>query len=134
MLTHFPEETFHYAELKARFEQPTLWDAFLHFLTRNEVSVPSELLNRDVTQPIEPSQALQATLIDAYRNNHQVMQLCERLVDFDEGFQEWRYRHMRMVQRTIGSKPGTGGSPGVKYLSTTIEPLFPDLWEIRSAL
>ena len=61
--------------------------------------------------------------------------MCERLVDVDEGLQEWRYRHVKMVQRTIGSKPGTGGSAGAQYLMTTLnQPLFPDLWEIRSQL
>ena len=59
----------------------------------------------------------------------------ERLVDLDEGFAEWRYRHVRMVERTIGVKPGTGGSSGAPYLRTTLgQNLFPDLWEIRSRL
>jgi len=134
MLNHFPEETFHYAKLKQRFESPSLWDAFLHFLSANGADIPQDLLERDVTGAIEASEGLQAGLIDVYRNNHELMQVCERLVDFDEGFQEWRYRHMRMVQRTIGSKPGTGGSPGVAYLSSTIKSLYPDLWAIRSEL
>ena len=56
------------------------------------------------------------------------------MVDFDEGMQEWRYRHVKMVERTIGAKMGTGGSPGASYLMTTLKPLFPDLWEIRSEL
>ena len=62
-------------------------------------------------------------------------ELCERLVDLDEGFAEWRYRHVRMVERTIGVKPGTGGSSGAAYLRTTLgQNLFPDLWEIRARL
>ena len=62
-------------------------------------------------------------------------ELCERLVDLDEGVQEWRYRHVKMVERTIGAKPGTGGSAGAAYLRETIgAPAFPDLWEIRSQL
>jgi tryptophan 2,3-dioxygenase len=61
--------------------------------------------------------------------------LCERLVDLDEGIQEWRYRHVKMVERTIGMKMGTGGSAGAAYLRTTLsKPAFPDLWEIRSQL
>ena len=61
--------------------------------------------------------------------------LFELMTDFDEGFQEWRYRHVKMVERTIGSKPGTGGSSGAEYLATTLnQPLFPDLWAIRSQL
>jgi tryptophan 2,3-dioxygenase len=61
--------------------------------------------------------------------------VAERLVDLDEGMQEWRYRHVKMVERTIGSKPGTGGSSGVSYLRSTLSmPVFPDLWAIRSEL
>lgn len=134
MLNHFPEDDFHRARLQNRYDAPTLWDAFLTFISRNGFDVPVHVLERDITQPIMPSPEVQAVLIQVYHNNHQVMQVCERLLDFDEGLQEWRYRHVKMVQRTIGSKPGTGGSPGVKYLSTTIEPAFPDLWDIRSAL
>lgn len=134
MLKHVPMENTLADRLHARYHAPTLWDAFLVFLTRNGYDVPADLLHRDVTQPIEPSPALQATLIQVYRTDPQVMRVCERLVDLDEGVQEWRYRHVKMVERTIGSKPGTGGSPGVKYLQTTIHPLFPDLWAIRSEL
>jgi tryptophan 2,3-dioxygenase len=61
--------------------------------------------------------------------------VAERLVDVDEGIQEWRYRHVKMVERTIGTKAGTGGSSGVEYLRGTLfRPAFPDLWEIRSRL
>ncbi len=61
--------------------------------------------------------------------------LFELMTDFDEGFQEWRYRHVMMVERTIGTKPGTGGSPGAAFLRSTIfKPVFPDLWAVRSNL
>jgi tryptophan 2,3-dioxygenase len=61
--------------------------------------------------------------------------VCERLVDLDEGLQEWRYRHVKMVERTIGDKAGTGGSSGAAYLRATLfTPLFPDLWAVRSRL
>jgi tryptophan 2,3-dioxygenase len=61
--------------------------------------------------------------------------VCERLLDLDEGLQEWRYRHVKMVERTIGSKAGTGGSSGAQYLKSTLfRPVFPDLWEIRAEL
>ena len=78
---------------------------------------------------------LQSTLIDLYRRDPKHAEMCERLVDLDEGLQEWRYRHVKMVQRTIGAKIGTGGSSGAQYLATTLmTPIFPDLWEIRSRL
>ena len=74
-------------------------------------------------------------LLDVYRADGEAAQVCERFVDLDEGFQEWRYRHVKMVQRTIGEKAGTGGSAGARYLrSTLFAPAFPDLWAVRSEL
>lgn len=134
MLRHFADDEAASALLAERHAAPTLWDAFLHYLSRAGQPVPAELLARDVTRPIEPSPELQAILIAVYREHPEARNLCERLVDMDEGFQEWRYRHLKMVERTIGFKPGTGGSPGAAYLATTMRPLFPDLWAIRSAL
>jgi tryptophan 2,3-dioxygenase len=121
--------------LERRLAEPTVWDAFLRYLARAGHPVPPELLSRDVTRPVEASPALQPVLIDIYRRNALAATLCERMVDLDEGIQEWRYRHVKMVQRTIGAKPGTGGSSGAAYLMTTLNtPLFPDLWEIRAHL
>jgi tryptophan 2,3-dioxygenase len=134
LLKHFPPQTFHHDELDRRYKEPTLWDAFLAYLQANGYAVPTEHLNRDVTQGLSPSPQLQALLIEVYRTDDTVRGVCERLVDLDEGLQEWRYRHVKMVQRTIGMKQGTGGSPGVKYLESTISAIFPDLWAIRSEL
>lgn len=121
--------------LEARWAAPTLWDAFLHYLKREGYAVPDHQLTRDVTAPIEPSPEIQQVLIDLYRKDSRNGELCERLVDLDEGMQEWRYRHVKMVERTIGMKPGTGGSAGAQYLRTTLaKPAFPDLWEIRASL
>src|SRR5262245_1355641 len=123
------------ARLEKRLNAPTLWDAFLRFLVALRYKVPLEALDRDVTQPILETPALHATLIQVYRNDPLASSVCERLVDLDEGLMEWRYRHVKMVQRTIGAKPGTGGSMGAAYLETTLnKPLFPDLWAIRSEL
>jgi tryptophan 2,3-dioxygenase len=124
----------HRDRLTARYAAPTLWDAFLVYLERNGYAVPADQLTRDVSQSLEPSPALQTILIDVYRTNPLVSTLCERLIDLDEGFQEWRYRHVKMVERTIGIKGGTGGSSGAAYLATTIKPFFPDLWAIRADL
>ena len=121
--------------LEARWAAPTLWDAFLAYLKREGYDVPAPQLARDVTAPIEPSPELQQVLIALYRTDAKNSELCERFVDLDEGMQEWRYRHVKMVERTIGMKPGTGGSAGAQYLRTTLaKPSFPDLWEIRASL
>jgi tryptophan 2,3-dioxygenase len=123
------------AALEQRFGKPTLWDAFLLYVSREGYAVPPALLTRDVTARLEPSAELQETLIQLYRRDPKNAEMCERLVDLDEGLQEWRYRHVKMVQRTIGAKAGTGGSSGAQYLATTLmTPIFPDLWEIRSRL
>lgn len=123
------------AALEQRFGAPTLWDAFLRYLAREGYAVPDASLARDVTASIAPSPEMQATLIEVYRTDPKHAEMCERLVDLDEGLQEWRYRHVKMVQRTIGAKMGTGGSSGAQYLVTTLmTPIFPDLWEIRSRL
>jgi tryptophan 2,3-dioxygenase len=125
----------HRRRVEARFTAPTLWDAFLHYLGRNRFLVPRALLARDVTQLVEPSPELQRVLIEVYRGHPEVAAVCERLVDLDEGVMEWRYRHVKMVQRTIGTKRGTGGSSGADYLMTTLNrPAFPDLWAIRTEL
>lgn len=121
--------------LRRQMEKATLYDSLLRFLNKNGHDVPAELLGRDVTQPPEPSEAMQSVLLDVYHTNSIAAMVCEHLVDLDEGLQEWRYRHVKMVERTIGSKPGTGGSEGVAYLrSTLFQPLFPDLWAIRDRL
>lgn len=134
VLKHYADDLHLQRALTTRYHKPGLWDAFLFYLKHNGYDVPTDQLNRDVTEPLKPSPEVQAILIDAYRNNPLVSNVCERLVDMDEGFQEWRYRHVKMVERTIGSKPGTGGSPGAAYLAATIKPFFPDLWDIRAVL
>jgi tryptophan 2,3-dioxygenase len=104
-------------------------------LKRKGYDIPQSQLARDVTAAIEPSPEVQEALIRIYRRDPGNSELCERLVDLDEGMQEWRYRHVRMVERTIGRKPGTGGSAGAEYLKSTLaRPAFPDLWEIRAQL
>ncbi|MGE3274825.1 MAG: tryptophan 2,3-dioxygenase [Vicinamibacterales bacterium] len=131
----FPEGSRARKALEARFGAPTLWDAFLHYLGREGYAIPEDLLVRDVTEPIVTSEALQAILIGLYRSDGKNRGMCERLVDLDEGIQEWRYRHVKMVERTIGTKMGTGGSSGAAYLRSTLaQPLFPDLWAIRASL
>ena len=131
----FPEGGRARAALERRYSEPTVWDAFLHYLSREAYVVPASHLERDVSVPIEPSPDVQRILLAVYRDDPKNAEVCERLVDLDEGVQEWRYRHVKMVERTIGVKRGTGGSAGAAYLRETVgRPLFPDLWEIRAQL
>jgi tryptophan 2,3-dioxygenase len=133
MVRHHPEGSPGRRRLEELFERPTLWDSFVRFLGARGYPVPQDHLSRLSTRPPEPSEEIQEILLTVYREDHLVRQLCERMVDLDEGIQEWRYRHVKMVERTIGRKTGTGGSAGAEYLRKTLfEPLFPDLWEVRS--
>lgn len=135
MLAHYPEVGGERARLQAALDSATTWDGFLHYLAALGWPVPAEALARPVTEPLAPMPAVQSVLIDIYRKGDFTAQVCERLVDLDEGLQEWRYRHVKMVERTLGAKPGTGGSAGAEYLRRTLfAPLFPDLWAIRSQL
>jgi tryptophan 2,3-dioxygenase len=134
-IRRFPEGSRGRLALERRLGQPTLWDAFLRYLAREGYEVPAAFLQRDVTARVEPSREIQGILMKVYRGDPKNSELCERLVDLDEGVQEWRYRHVKMVERTIGTKHGTGGSSGAEYLRTTVgRPAFPDLWEIRTKL
>jgi tryptophan 2,3-dioxygenase len=134
-IRRFPEGSRARNELERRYGDPALWDAFLRYLSREGYNVPAAQLQRDVTVPVHPSPEIEQILISIYRGDTKNAELCERFVDLDEGIQEWRYRHVKMVERTIGGKVGTGGSAGAAYLRETVgRPIFPDLWEIRSQL
>jgi tryptophan 2,3-dioxygenase len=123
------------AALDALYVAPTLWDSYARLLRARGLAVPASVLTRDVTQPVAADAGMQAILLTIYRDQADLRALSEMLVDLDEGIQEWRYRHVKMVERTIGFKAGTGGSSGAEYLrSTLFTPLFPDLWAIRSSL
>lgn len=119
----------------ATMRSPSLWDAMLHWLSGRGFQIPQDILDRDPYQPYEESTAVQEVLLEIYRARGEVASLLEQLVDIDEGVQEWRYRHVKMVERTIGRKSGTGGSTGVEYLAASLRrSLFPDLWAIRDRL
>jgi tryptophan 2,3-dioxygenase len=134
-LARFPEGSEGRLALQRRYEAPTIWDAFLQYLSHEGYGVAGAHLARDYTKSVEPSPDIQQILLEVYRQDVKSAELCERLVDLDEGVAEWRYRHVRMVERTIGTKQGTGGSRGAAYLQSTMgRNLFPDLWEIRSRL
>ena len=134
-LDRFAHNEREYQNLARRYSEPTLWDAFVRYLHRHGADIPQDFLDRDVTGAVGYSAGVQQALVEIYRTDPVTSRLCESLTDFDEGLQEWRYRHMMMVHRTIGTQMGTGGSAGVEYLrSTLFRPAFPDLWAIRSVL
>ena len=123
------------AKLEQRLGEPSLWDAVVSLLARRGFPVPASLIERDREAPNPDTPELHPVLIEIYRTQPELASLLERLVDLDEGIQEWRYRHVKMVERTIGATKGTGGSAGAEYLRRTLfQPLFPDLWAIRSEL
>ena len=122
-------------EILEMLNERSLWDSVLVYLSKRGANIPAQFLNRDFKEHYQPNESVQSALIKVHREDPEAAMLCERLVDIDEGLQEWRYRHVKMVERTIGSKSGTGGSSGVKYLASTLfNPVFPDLWAIRSSL
>jgi len=132
---YLPEASHARQRLEERYADPTLWDVLLAGLAKSGHPVPEEALHRDVTQPIAPSIKVQKLFIDLYTGSPQLVYLFELLLDLDQGFQQWRYQHVKMVERMIGQKYGTGGSPGVDYLKSTLfRPSFPDLWAIRTEL
>ena len=133
MAEHLIEGSPARAAVEAAMARPAIWDSALKYFKKKGHKVPKELLKRDVTKPYEASEVLQEVLLKLHRKDPDASAVCERLLDLDEGLQEWRYRHVKMVERTIGRKMGTGGSPGVDYLASTLfRPVFPDLWAIRS--
>ncbi len=105
------------------------------FLEQRGVDVPRELREKDVTAPTEPNEHIQDALLKLYQGEPNLAILFELMTDFDEGLQEWRYRHVKVVERTIGAKHGTGGSPGIAFLKQSLfKAIFPDLWAIRHRL
>jgi tryptophan 2,3-dioxygenase len=121
--------------IEAAMRRASLFDSFVRYLKTQGLDVPASALDREVALPLEPNEGVQRAILEAYRRDGEAAQVAERLVDLDEGVQEWRYRHVKMVERTIGDKAGTGGSSGAEYLRTTLfRPMFPDLWAVRSAL
>ena len=118
-----------------RLRERTIVDHFYDFLRTQGANVPEELLRRSPESPNVGNEQVQDELFRLYTTRPDLVILFETMTDFDEGFQEWRYRHVKLVERTIGSKHGTGGSPGVEFLKKSLFlPVFADLWAIRHRL
>jgi tryptophan 2,3-dioxygenase len=119
--------------ISAAMSRPSLFDSFAAYLAGQGYDIPADIAHRDVAAPLQACDAMQQVLKKVYDDDSEAAAVCELLVDLDEGLQEWRYRHVKMVERTIGGRHGTGGSPGASYLTSTLgKPTLPDLWAMRS--
>jgi len=119
--------------VQRRLVEPSIVDHFYDFLAARGLDVPPAAFDRrGKPMATQPEPELQRGMLELYRERPDVAILLELMVDFDEGLQEWRYRHVKIVERTIGAKRGTGGSPGVEFLKKSLfKAVFPDLWAIR---
>ena len=135
VLDQYPDGLPGMARARERLREPSLNDCLYDLLERRGVAIPPQLRSRDIELPTEPNEAVQDGIVFLYLSDGEMRVLFELLTDIDEVLQEWRYRHVKMVERTIGNKPGTGGSSGVEYLKSTLfTPAFPDLWAMRNRL
>lgn len=133
MIDLHPDTEPSHDRLLRRLREASIVDAFYDFLETRGVAVPKTVRTKDPSAPNEPNIEVQDALVQIYRTQPDAVLLLEAMTDFDEGLQEWRYRHVKMVERTLGHKLGTGGSSGAAFLAKTLfNPVFPDLWAIRS--
>jgi tryptophan 2,3-dioxygenase len=138
MLDLFRHDEAARAMLAGLLERPSLYDEFLRYLARHGHDVPRALLERDVTLAHVYAPELVPVFRRIYESSHEhweAYEACEELVDLEENFQLWRFRHLKTVERTIGSKPGTGGSSGVTFLQRALElTFFPELYAVRTEI
>lgn len=118
--------------------KPSLYDEFLRYLARCGLPVPRERVERDFSEPYEPHSGVTAVFKTLYEDTGRwwnAYEMCEKLVDVEEYFQLWRFRHMKTVERIIGYKPGTGGSSGVNFLKKALDlTFFPELLDVRTEI
>jgi tryptophan 2,3-dioxygenase len=138
MLAVFAHDPQRQAELRGALEAPSLYDEFLRYLARCSHAVPRECIERDWTRPHQHQAALVPVFKRIYENADEFWSeyhYCEQLVDIEESFQLWRFRHMKTVERIIGHKRGTGGSSGVSFLRKALDlTFFPELLEVRTVI
>lgn len=124
--------------LQEALDGRSLYDEFLAFLARQGHQLPEAVIKRDFSEPYEEHEQVRAAILNIYQQprEHWVeYALCERLIDVEESFQLWRFRHMKTVERIIGYKPGTGGSSGVGFLKQALDlTFFPELWSVRTEI
>jgi tryptophan 2,3-dioxygenase len=127
-----------YAMLKKHLEEPSLYDVVIRVLSKRGFDIDKACLERDFSQPYQHNQSVEKAWLAVYReadSHFPLYDLAEKLVDLEDAFQQWRYRHMYTVQRIIGHKQGTGGSSGVGFLKKALEmSFFPELFSVRTIL
>ena len=138
MLAVFEHDPEIHARVQVALDAPSLYDEYLRFLARSGLEIPREVLQRDVRLPHARHPAIVATVKQIYENPDtywDAYELAEKLVDVDEAYALWRYRHLKVVSRIIGQKRGTGGTAGVGYLEQIVgRVFFPELWDVRTEL
>jgi tryptophan 2,3-dioxygenase len=138
MLDVFRHDASAHAELSAILRAPSLYDEYLRHLARRGLPVPASCVERDWTQPYARHPDLVPvfkTIYDDPERWWDAYEMAEKLVDVEESFQLWRFRHLKTVERTIGHKPGTGGSSGVAFLRKALDhAFFPELIDVRTAI
>jgi tryptophan 2,3-dioxygenase len=127
-----------YARLKQALDAPSLYDVSLMLLKRRGFAIPDSVVKRDFSFRHVPNDAVRDAWLTIYRDSKRyfdLYELAEELVDLEDWFQQWRFRHMKTVERIIGYKRGTGGSSGVGFLKSALDhSFFPELWAVRTAL
>ena len=124
-----------FAQLEKRMAETTFWESFITYLQQRGHQIETPVATHEMGMIFDPHPENQKRLADIIRTDQEAGLVAELFLDLDEGLQEWRYRHVKMVERTIGGKEGTGGSPGAKYLHKTLhQAVFPDLWAVRNYL
>ncbi|WP_411909167.1 tryptophan 2,3-dioxygenase [Bacillus sp. RAR_GA_16] len=125
-------------ELKEAYQEPGIYDVAIKALSRAGLPIDKEVLDRDVTETYRKNDSVMQAWLTVYRNVESywdLYELAEKLVDIEDWLQQWRFRHMKTVERIIGFKQGTGGSSGVGYLKKVLDHrFFPELWDIRTEL
>ncbi|MBS1718647.1 MAG: tryptophan 2,3-dioxygenase [Armatimonadetes bacterium] len=138
MLRFFKHRPTEYASLQRALVSPSLYDEFLRYLQRSGLPIPADRVNRDWSQPYEAHPGVTAALANIYEDPAKywgAYEMAEKLVDVEEMFSLWRFRHMKTVERIIGFKQGTGGSSGVPFLQKVVfSRLFPELWDVRTEI
>ncbi|GJH37376.1 tryptophan 2,3-dioxygenase [Paraburkholderia hospita] len=127
-----------FAEVKAALEAPSLYDEVVRLLARRGFDITASRLDRDWTLPTQHDSSVEAAWLEVYRNPSQhweLYEMAEELVDLEDAFRQWRFRHVTTVERIIGFKQGTGGTAGAPYLRKMLDVvLFPELWHVRTLL